>query len=119
MTEATIELRGMHFHSPIGCLESEKRAGNDMTVDFSCRCEVSRAVECDELNGTLNYAEVYDIIAEVMRHEANLLEHVAGRILDAVQAAHPELTDMVVKVSKEHPPVNGPVDYSAVTLCRK
>lgn len=112
----TIELLGMEFHSYHGCLEKERRDGAHYLVDFSCRYDVSRAVVSDDLADTLDYGGIYDIVASQMAVPSNLLEHVAGRIVDAIRSAHPEIVSFKVKVSKQNPPVNGPAAFSSVTL---
>lgn len=114
--KGTIELTGMKFHSPIGCLESERIQGNDMVVDFSCEYEIGRAVRSDCLEDTLDYSAVYDIVAAQMSVEANLLENVAGRIAAAIGEAFPDLEHFTVKVSKENPPVEGEAGRSSVTI---
>lgn len=114
--KGTIELTGMEFHSFHGCLPEERRNGNRFLVDFSCEYDVSEAVETDALQDTLNYAEIYDLVAEQMALPSNLLEHVAGRILSRVEEVHPELEHMKIRVSKASPPVSGPVQWSSVTI---
>lgn len=111
-----IELCGMEFHSFHGCLEKEKREGNDFVVDFRCSYDISSAAGSDDLRDTLDYSEIYGIVAAQMAVPSNLLEHVASRIADAVAAAHPELEHFEVKVSKKNPPVEGVARWSAVTV---
>lgn len=112
----TIELTGMEFHSYHGCLESERREGARYLVDFSCRYDISRAVESDSLADTLDYGDIYELVAAQMAVPSNLLEHVAGRIVAAIRAAHPELESFRIRVSKENPPVSGPAAWSSVTI---
>lgn len=116
MREACIELCGMQFHSFHGCLEKERREGNDFVVDFRCRYDIGKAAESDDLQDTLDYSEIYDIVAAQMAVPSNLLENVASRIADAISAAHPELEHFEVKVSKKNPPVEGVAEMSAVTV---
>jgi dihydroneopterin aldolase len=51
-----------------------------------------------------------------MEVPSDLLEHVAGRIKRAVTAEFPEFERFSVRVSKHNPPVNGPVEWSRVTI---
>ena len=103
-----IELLGMEFYAFHGCLEEEKDSGNDFTVDFRCRYNLKEAAGTDELAHTLDYSEIYWIVAEQMRQPSDLLENVAARIFDAILQAHPEITEMEVRVAKLNPPVGGP-----------
>ena len=61
-----IELEGMEFKAYHGCLEQEKIRGNSFTVDFQGELDLSAAAASDNLNDTLNYADIYEIVAEEM-----------------------------------------------------
>lgn len=111
-----IELEGLEFKAYHGCLEHEKVEGNLFEVDFAAEMDVSKAAASDRLEDTLNYGEVYDVIAAQMAVHSDLLEHVCGRIVDAIEAQWPELENITVRVSKRNPPVNGPAKWSRVTI---
>ena len=112
----TIELEGMEFKAYHGCLEQEKVRGNSFTVDFKGELDLSAASESDDLNDTLNYAEIYEIVADEMSIPSELLENVAGRIVKAIEERFPQLVSFSVKVSKKRPPVDGVAQWSRVTL---
>ena len=111
-----IELEGMEFKAYHGVLEQEKVRGNEFVVDFRGELDLSAAAESDNLNDTLNYAEIYDIVAEEMSIPSELLENVAGRIIKAIEAQFPQLVSFSVRVSKKRPPVDGVAQWSRVTL---
>ena len=111
-----IELEGMEFKAYHGCLEQEKVRGNVFTVDFRGELDLSAAAESDNLADTLNYGEIYDIVADEMSIPSELLENVAGRIMKAIEAKFPELISFSVRVSKKRPPVEGVAQWSRVTL---
>ena len=111
-----IELEGMEFKAYHGCLEQEKIRGNSFIVDFRGELDLSAAAESDNLNDTLNYGEVYEIVAEEMSIPSELLENVAGRIVKAIESRFPQLVSFSVRVSKERPPVDGVAQWSRVTL---
>lgn len=112
----TIELEGMEFKAYHGCLEQEKIRGNSFTVDFKGELDLSAAAESDNLNDTLNYGEIYEIVAEEMSVPSELLENVAGRIMKAIESRFPQLVSFSVRVSKKRPPVDGVAQWSRVTL---
>ncbi len=112
----TIELEGMEFKAYHGCLEQEKVRGNVFTVDFKGELDLSAAAASDNLNDTLNYGEIYDIVSEEMSIPSELLENVAGRIVTAIEKAFPQLLSFSVRVSKKRPPVDGVAQWSRVTL---
>jgi dihydroneopterin aldolase len=111
-----LELEGMQFHAHHGCLERERIAGNDFVVDFRGQMDMSAAAESDNLDDAVNYAHIYDIVAEEMSKPSDLLEHVAGRIGKALEAKFPEFESFSVRVSKKRPPVAGIVQWSRITL---
>lgn len=111
-----IELEGMEFKAYHGCLEQEKVRGNCFTVDFRGELDLSAAAESDNLNETLNYGEIYELVAEEMSIPSELLENVAGRIVKEIEKRYPQLVSFSVRVSKKRPPVDGVAQWSRVTL---
>ena len=112
----TIELEGMEFKAYHGCLEQEKVRGNAFVVDFKGELDLSAAAESDDLNDTLNYADIYEIVSDEMSIPSELLENVAGRIVKAIEERFPQLISFSVRVSKRRPPVDGVTQWSRVTL---
>lgn len=112
----TIELTGMRFRAFHGCLPEEKTGGNDFVVDFRCTLDLSAAAKSDRLEDTLDYSEIYRIVAGQMAEPSELLENVAGRIRDAIAAAFPAIPEFEVSVSKLNPPVGGAAAIARVSL---
>lgn len=102
-----IILSGMEFKAYHGVMEAERLLGNTFRVDLEASLDLSKAAASDALEDTVNYAEIYAIVAREMAIPSKLLENVAGRILEAVKAAFPEIAAMKVVVSKKNPPVLG------------
>ncbi|MBR2064688.1 MAG: dihydroneopterin aldolase [Bacteroidales bacterium] len=111
-----IELEGMEFKAYHGCLEQEKVRGNSFTVDFKGEIDLSLAAESDNLNDTVNYGEIFEIVSEEMSIPSELLENVAGRIVKAIEKRFPQFISFSVRVSKKRPPVDGIAQWSRVTL---
>lgn len=112
----TIELEGMEFKAYHGCLEQEKVRGNSFTVDFRGDLDLSAAAESDDLNDTVNYGEIYEIVSDEMSVPSELLENVAGRIVKEIEKRFPQFISFSVRVSKKRPPVDGVAQWSRVTL---
>lgn len=111
-----LELEGMEFHSCHGCLEHEKKIGNLFVVDFSAELDMSAAAASDRLEDAVDYGRIYDVIKREMGTHSDLLEHLAGRIIRAIEAEFPALEEFSVRVSKRRPPVDGVAAWSRVTL---
>ena len=114
-----LELEGMEFHAHHGCLEMERVCGNEFTVDFRAELDMSAACESDRLEDAVNYASIYDIVAKEMAVPSDLLEHVAARIVKAIEKEFPQIPSFSVRVSKKRPPVNGVAGWSRITLSNK
>ena len=115
-SKGIIELEGMEFHSFHGVLDREKVNGNLFVVDFRGIMDMRTAAQSDALEDALNYAEIYDAVAAEMAVPSELLEHVAGRIVNALTEKFPQLESFSVRVSKRRPPVAGIVQWSRITL---
>ena len=111
-----IELEEMRFWAYHGCLESERSNGNLFIVDFRGELDMRKAAGSDKLEDTVNYGLVYDLVKEEMSMPSDLLENVAGRIVRRIAEKFPEFVRFSVRVSKRRPPVEGPVQWSRVTL---
>ena len=111
-----IELEGMRFWAYHGCLESERSKGNLFLVDFNGEVDLRKASESDNLEDTVNYGEIYQVVKAEMEIPSDLLEHVAGRIVRALEVKFPVFVRFSIRVSKQMPPVDGHVNWSRVTL---
>ena len=61
-----IYLKNVRFHAYHGVLLQETQVGNDYVVNLDVSYDFSRAMETDELAGTLNYAELYELVKQEM-----------------------------------------------------
>ena len=111
-----IELEGMHFYGYHGYFETERIAGNEFIVDVTIEADFSLAAKTDKLDDALNYQRAYDLVQQEMNRKSYLLEHVANRILQALQKAFPAAERIKVKVTKLNPPMGGQVERASVTL---
>lgn len=111
-----IELCGMHFFAHHGCFHEEKVIGNHFVVDFEVWTSTRAASVSDDLNDTINYQLIYDMVKEEMAVPSNLLEHVAGRILHRFRTAFPDVERARISIAKLNPPLGGEVCASKVTL---
>ena len=114
--EQFIILENMRFYAHHGVFEQERQIGSWYEASLKIKLDFTQALETDDVKDTINYAKVYDIIAEEMRIPSNLLEYVAGRIINAIRQKFPEIEELEISLSKLHPPVNGELDKASVLL---
>ena len=114
---STIELNGLNFHAHHGVLPEERLLGKTFTVDITLEGDITHAIATDELSGTINYAEAYEVVKQEMNIPSQLLEHICGRIGTALLHHFQTLLRVKVRVVKHNPPIEGAGPcLSAVTL---
>lgn len=114
---AIIEIDGLRIRGRHGVFDQERRVGNDFEVSVSLVYPPAlRAVESDNVEDTLSYARVIEIVRQVMAEPSDLLEHVAGRIYKAVIGEFPAVTSGRITVSKPAPPVSAELTAARFTL---
>ena len=73
-------------------------------------------MKTDNLEGTLNYAEVYQKVREEMATPSKLLEHVAGRIAHRLFSDFPEIQKLQLSITKVNPPMGADSDGAGVEV---
>lgn len=96
------KLRIYAFH---GVLPQENVVGAYFTIDISIDTDFNRAMATDELDGTISYADICDTVKQEMAITSKLLEHVAGRICNALFSRFPSATKVKICITKENPPM--------------
>ena len=111
-----VRLNNMQFRGYHGCLESEQRDGNWFRVDLAYDYDMRKAILTDDLAYAVDYGALYAVIRDEMAQPAKLLEHLAGRILNALTDRFPMITYAELTVTKFNPPLDGRVESSSVTV---
>lgn len=100
-----ILLQNLKFHAYHGVLPQERLTGNDYVVDLRIKYDISEALTSDDVNDTLNYAEVFQLVAQEMAVPSALVERVAGRIGDRLFRRFPIIEEVELKIVKQNPPM--------------
>ena len=116
LMSSKIYLRNVRFHAFHGVLPQEGIVGNDYLVNLVLDYDFSSAMQTDELQGTLNYAEVYQKVIEEMAVPSKLLEHVAGRIAHRLFSDFPEIQKLQLSITKVNPPMGADSDGAGVEV---
>lgn len=111
-----IELKNMAFYARHGVAEQEKTVRNKFTVSLKLYFDLSIAGQSDRIEDTLNYADVFEIVKKEMAIPSDLLEHVASRIIAAVEQTFPQIAEIQIRLAKIRPPVNGEMEEAAVVI---
>lgn len=115
-----IQLDGMEFYGFHGCLPSERQTGQTFFVDAKLYLELQQAGRSDELSATVNYADVFTDIRDIVEGEpVNLIETVAERIAAVILKNYDLVSMIEVTVHKPSAPIPGKFRDAAVSLTRK
>ena len=107
----TIRLYAYH-----GCLPEEALVGSNYTIDVMMETDFTAAAISDDLSQTIDYCIVFNIVKEEMAIRANLLEHVALRIVNRLKKELNALQKVSIKVTKLNPPMNGNVKGVSIII---
>ncbi|NRT14467.1 dihydroneopterin aldolase [Flavobacterium sp. 28A] len=110
----TIKLKNIRTYSYHGCLIEEGKIGSDYSVDLEIKTDLRKSCVSDELSDTVDYVLLNRIVEEEMAIRSHLLEHVGHRIITRVFNDIPEVSRILLAVSKLNPPIGG--DVEAVTI---
>lgn len=111
-----IILEGMEFYAHHGCTLSEQKIGNRYIVDISIDVNLEEAAETDDLENTVDYGVIYQIVAEEMKKSSKLLENIGKRIVDQVVLEFPQIVYISVAVAKQNPPIGGICEKAKVIM---
>jgi dihydroneopterin aldolase len=106
MGRFVIRLNGLRFYSRIGVFDQERSVGNEFRVDLTAVADAS-GFRSENLDTTVSYADIYDVVAEAMRREWLLLESVSSYIADTVLDRWTLISDVKVCITKLSPPIPG------------
>ncbi|TDE31503.1 MULTISPECIES: dihydroneopterin aldolase [Flavobacterium] len=109
-----IKLKNIRTYSYHGCLIEEGKIGSDYSVNLEIKTDLRKSSISDDLKDTVDYVLLNSIVEEEMAIRSNLLEHVANRIVTRIFREIPEISRIILQVSKLNPPIGG--DVEAVTI---
>lgn len=105
ITHSTIFVNDIQLHAYHGVMPQEQLTGNDYLVSVSAQYPIDKAIITDDVQHTLNYAMVYDIVKEEMGISSKLVEHVAGRIAQHLMKQFADISAVQVRITKLNPPM--------------
>jgi len=109
-----IALTGLRVRGHHGVLPSERRAGQDFVVDVRLDLDLAPAALSDDVADTVDYGELAEALAAVVRGEpVNLLETLASRLSD-ICLADARVAAATVTVHKPQAPI--PLNFLDVSV---
>lgn len=111
-----IWLRGVRFYAYHGVMPQERRVGGDFLVNLRVGYPLDKAILSDDVADTLDYAALYGVVKTEMMQPSRLLEHVAGRITQAIEKRFPLVTSIDLELTKLNPPMGADCDGASVEI---
>lgn len=115
ITATNIRVNDITLHAYHGVTPEERAVGTEFRVTVDLTLDATAAMKYDDLNATVNYAQVVQIVRDTMLQPSKLIEHAAWRIINNLAAAFPTLTGGTVTVTKTHPPISTPTAGASFT----
>lgn len=110
MTMHRMEYYGYH-----GVFEEERKLGQRFYIDLELELDLRGAGMSDDLNQTVNYAEVHELIKNIVEIKSfKLIEALAEYIASSVLDTYTVINAVTVKVTKPHPPFD--IHFQGVTV---
>jgi len=115
--KTTIEIQNLRIHAFHGVLPQEHTVGNLYEINCILTTDFQAALESDDLNDTISYAEVVEIIEKEMRTPSKLLEHVGGRICKSLRMQYGDkLQSTDLRIAKLSPPICADIQACAIHI---
>lgn len=115
-----ILLNKLSFYGYHGLYKEEKKLGQRFIIDVTLYTPLQTAGMTDDMNDSIDYGKVYNIIKAIVEGEAkNLIEAVAEEIARKLLKTFSTLQACSIKVTKPNPPIDGHYESVAVQIYRE
>lgn len=102
-----ISLNNLIFNSYIGVFEQEQVIGNEFIVNVSVTYNADGFINDDDIQHTISYADIYDIIKSEMSIPCKLLETKSVMIAETILNRWHNVESGYVRIVKMTPPIPG------------
>lgn len=117
MNTDKIILRNLRFLGCHGCLPQEQSNPQPFLIDIDLHTDLKKAATSDNLNDTINYAEVFTLVQQIVTKEKyRLLERLSQSIAKAILETFPRVTTVRICVHKPEAPIEGTFDSVGVDM---
>jgi 7,8-dihydroneopterin aldolase/epimerase/oxygenase len=111
MPTTQITLKSMRFHARVGILANERATPQPIEVDLT--------VSVREGDSVLDYRDLYEVVASIVREgHIDFLEEIGERIAAATVQRSDRVKSARVAVRKPHVALGGPLDYAEIVVWR-
>jgi len=114
-----IYLKNIRTFSYHGCLVEESKIGSNYRIDLVVKTDLAKSAKSDNLDDTVDYVTLNQIVKEQMAIRSKLIENVAQRIANEILFKNPVISWAKIKITKLNPPINGDVEAVSVAIKQK
>ena len=111
-----IILKDIKLYAYHGVFPLENKIGDGYTINLRLTTNNIKSTITDDINDTVNYGIVFDIIKEEMNIPSKLIEHVCGRINQRLLNTFPIIESVTITVLKNTPPMGANCSGCGVEL---
>lgn len=113
-------LSRMEFYGYHGVFPEENKLGQRFYADVELYYSMAKAGRNDDLQATVNYAEVYECVRKIVEEKTfKLIEALAENVASAVLEAFSLVEEITVRIIKPHPPFDIHFEGATVEIHRK
>ncbi len=100
----SIELIDVQLYAFHGIYEGEEKTGNPYIINLVVKYDEGVA-DFDDINNTINYVDLYEIVKQRMSIPTGLLEKVCESIISRIKHQYPFVKEVGLSLHKLQPPL--------------
>ena len=98
----SIELADLQIYAYHGIFEGEEKVGNPYIINLSVKYE-ERDNDFENINSTINYVELHNIVKQRMSIPTGLLEKICVNIIRHIKHQYPFVKEINLSIKKLQP----------------
>ncbi|MFC6053294.1 dihydroneopterin aldolase [Acinetobacter sp. Ac_877] len=96
-----IIIEGLKVDTVVGCFNWERQIIQPLMLDLTLQTNLEQASNSDELEDTMNYAEICEISAKVIQDaQPKLIEHAAKLVINALFTEFLAIESIIITIRK-------------------
>lgn len=108
-------LKRMVFYGYHGVYPEENKLGQKYIVDLDLRMDLSKAARTDDVEDTVNYAEIHALVKRIVEGPpVKLIETLTENIASTLLGTYTSIINATVSVTKPNPPFD--ITFDGVTV---
>ena len=115
-----IRIKGLTVYAHHGALVKERAEGQEFVISAKMGTSIAKAAKDDDLEKTIDYGKVCEMIAEFMtKNRFSLIETCAERLADHLLRMNEGLSEITLEIHKPSAPISRPFEDVSVCITRK